>query len=143
MATKPTDSPAAHKFLAALTATDQLSPTDKRIAKRNENQRFRADRFEGWRLANAALHDALGAEIRASYGRVSGDRRAEFAQGHNESVSRLINEAERWFAVPVFNKSDAHDRRLFLKQAQKAVFCSVQEAEWLRLATRWLGMVAA
>jgi len=108
-------------FIAALTATDQLSPTERKrhaAEQRAEaKQALRDDRYEAWMMASAAYHRAKSASLLACLARRH--NHADKAQRNLDEVSSVatfIELADRYMLLPFANNDDRQERGVLLRR---------------------------
>ena len=130
-------------FIAALTATDQLTDADKRTSARDERQRRKTERYEAWMDAEALYGAAYGYHFHAAAARVlSKDEAKVLTAQHNATCLLLIEAVSRWMRVPRTDKYEAAKLRAFVKRAKQVFGASTHWKTWADLSVSWAAELA-
>lgn len=129
-------------FIAALTATDMLSPTDHTRAKTDERGRWKAERYETRMLATVAYHEAHAAATYAVLARVHDLPEREAANRREVlMVNRLIMCIDAYLAVPFTSDTDRKERATYVRQWGKCATTIDTGQGWKAAKARWLTLL--
>lgn len=135
-------------FLAALTATDRLAPTERgRVAamgSRERRRQLRDDRYKAWMGARVAFHSAKAAALAACCARVTGDEEADALNAAElAAVLALIRALDRLMALPIRGTGDWRERQAMIRRYCSAASSTVTSPHWKAAAKAWGEALAA
>lgn len=133
----------AAAFIAALTATDALTKTERARATA-EMRSYRRDRLYECRMhATAAYHLAEAAGTRACLARVTHQPDAKDATArHDLAVGYLIACVHDFVEVPFASNNDRKERAALIRKWGKASFTIATSDMWLQAKADWLALLA-
>ena len=124
-------------FLAALTATDRLSKTERQrhanAERAKAKQKLHDERYEAWMRATAAFHTLEAARLLACLARVR-----QLANRHERDADEkaaaivFLAMADRYMGLPCRTQDDRKERAVLIRQWGKGRQEAV--AEWQQMA---------
>ncbi|WP_267434082.1 hypothetical protein [Sphingomonas sp. GM_Shp_1] len=129
-------------FIHALTATDQLNPSErKRHADMNRSRNknlLRSQRYEAWMRAKAAFHLAMGTTELACMARVRGH--ADKEQWSTEELAQVrafIAIADQFMSLPFVNREDHKAREVLVRKWGECARTVVTSPLYNTACKRW------